>query len=222
MRRRDARPGERVGVAAINDMKAKQIKGFPPGLRCSSHRNLDGHATLAASADRRAGSEPAGRRVVLERLGAGLTEVGDRLLPHPAPDGVVGQPFDVLGVLIVLGAVVITWLQVSLSDFTTAWQLYLGVFFIVMVLFAPGGLAGLVANHVAVARSGRLHTVIPSYLLMLVPGVESVEVQLTFDPPWTPERIQSLSRATPSPTPRSKPPRRDLDFCSGNLISCFW
>lgn len=35
--------------------------------------------------------------------------------------------------------------------------------------------------------------------VMLVPGVESVEVQLTFDPPWTPERIQSLSRATPSP-----------------------
>ncbi len=28
--------------------------------------------------------------------------------------------------------------------------------------------------------------------VMLVPGVENVEVQLTFDPPWTPERIQSL------------------------------
>jgi branched-chain amino acid transport system permease protein len=74
----------------------------------------------------------------------------------------------------ILGAVVITWLQVSLSDFTTAWQLYLGVFFIVMVLFAPGGLASLVAMHVAVARTGRVSTVIPSYLLMLVPGVVTV------------------------------------------------
>jgi len=35
--------------------------------------------------------------------------------------------------------------------------------------------------------------------VMLVPGVESVEVQLTFDPPWTPECIQSLPRATRSP-----------------------
>src|SRR2546423_10238085 len=31
-----ARPSERVGVAAINDMKAKQIKGFPPALRSRS------------------------------------------------------------------------------------------------------------------------------------------------------------------------------------------
>jgi metal-sulfur cluster biosynthetic enzyme len=30
--------------------------------------------------------------------------------------------------------------------------------------------------------------------VMLVPGVENVEVQLTFDPPWTPERVQSLRR----------------------------
>jgi len=30
--------------------------------------------------------------------------------------------------------------------------------------------------------------------VMLVPGVENVEVELTFDPPWTPERIQSLRR----------------------------
>ena len=35
--------------------------------------------------------------------------------------------------------------------------------------------------------------------VMLVPGVENVEVQLTFDPSWTPERIQSVPRAMPSP-----------------------
>ena len=40
----------------------------------------------------------------------------------------------------VLGAITITWLQVSLSDYTTAWQLYLGLFFMAIVLFAPGGL----------------------------------------------------------------------------------
>ena len=58
----------------------------------------------------------------------------------------------------VLGAIVITWLQVSLSDYTTAWQLYLGLFFMAIVLFAPGGLAGLVMMHVpdrAHARASR-------------------------------------------------------------------
>jgi branched-chain amino acid transport system permease protein len=71
----------------------------------------------------------------------------------------------------ILGAIVITWLQVSLSDFTTAWQLYLGVFFIVIVLFAPGGLAGLVVRHAPLARAGLLHRVIPWYLLALPPAL---------------------------------------------------
>ena len=44
----------------------------------------------------------------------------------------------------VLGAIVITWLQSSLSDYTSAWLLYLGVFFIAMILYAPSGLAGLI------------------------------------------------------------------------------
>ena len=35
--------------------------------------------------------------------------------------------------------------------------------------------------------------------VMLVSGVESVEVQLTFDPPWTPERIQSPRQQTAPP-----------------------
>ena len=47
----------------------------------------------------------------------------------------------------ILGAITITWLQVSLSDYTTAWQLYLGLFFMAIVLFAPGGLAGLIMMH---------------------------------------------------------------------------
>jgi len=71
----------------------------------------------------------------------------------------------------VLGAIVITWLQVSLSDFTTAWLLYLGVLFIVIVLFAPGGLAGLVVMHRPLLRAGVLPRVLPSYLVAAVPAV---------------------------------------------------
>ena len=33
----------------------------------------------------------------------------------------------------IVGAVVITWLQVSLSDYSTAWQLYLGLFFVICI-----------------------------------------------------------------------------------------
>ena len=43
----------------------------------------------------------------------------------------------------ILGAVTLTWLQTSLSGYTSAWLLYLGLFFMVIILFAPSGLVGL-------------------------------------------------------------------------------
>jgi branched-chain amino acid transport system permease protein len=70
----------------------------------------------------------------------------------------------------VLGAVVITWLQVSLSDYTSAWQLYFGLLFVLIVLFAPGGLSGLIAMHGPLRRARVLHRVLPAYLLALGPA----------------------------------------------------
>ena len=46
----------------------------------------------------------------------------------------------------VIGAVVFTFFQTALSGFTKAWLLYLGLFFVAMVLFAPGGLASLLMH----------------------------------------------------------------------------
>jgi branched-chain amino acid transport system permease protein len=63
------------------------------------------------------------------------------------------------------GAIVITWLQVSLSHYTSAWQLYLGLFFMAIVLYAPGGLAGLVMMHAPLARAGALTRVLRAYAL---------------------------------------------------------
>jgi branched-chain amino acid transport system permease protein len=71
----------------------------------------------------------------------------------------------------ILGAIVITWLQVSLSDYTTAWQLYLGVFFIAVVLFAPGGLAGLFLMHAPLLRSRAWPGVFKAYAIASVPAV---------------------------------------------------
>jgi branched-chain amino acid transport system permease protein len=63
------------------------------------------------------------------------------------------------------GAIVITWLQVSLSHYTSAWLLYLGLFFMALVLYAPGGLAGLATMHLPLARDGRLARVLRAYAL---------------------------------------------------------
>ena len=46
----------------------------------------------------------------------------------------------------IIGAVVVTYLQLMLSDITDVWQLYFGLLFIGMVMYAPNGLAGLLAS----------------------------------------------------------------------------
>ncbi len=71
----------------------------------------------------------------------------------------------------VIGAVVVTLLQVSLSDLTVIWQLYFGLLFIAIVMFAPGGLAGLLLMHGPLLRAGTLHRMIPAYGLALGPAL---------------------------------------------------
>ncbi len=100
--------------------------------------------------------------VAAEALGAGRS--GTVLLMTYI--GGVGQFFGP-----VLGAAAITWLQVSLSDYTQAWQLYFGLLFILMVLFAPGGLAGLAAAHAPLVRARTLHRVLGAYAVALVPAL---------------------------------------------------
>jgi branched-chain amino acid transport system permease protein len=63
-----------------------------------------------------------------------------------------------------IGAVVGVFLTVLLSEFTKAWQLYLGVFFIVIVMFAPGGIASLLMMNVRLMKYGRFKRVFPSLL----------------------------------------------------------
>lgn len=69
----------------------------------------------------------------------------------------------------ILGAIVITWLQSSLSDYTSAWLLYLGVFFIVMILYAPSGLAGLLMMHRPIVRTRAFLRVLAAYAIALMP-----------------------------------------------------
>jgi len=71
----------------------------------------------------------------------------------------------------VLGAIALTWLQVSLSDYTTAWQLYLGLFFIAAVLFAPGGLSGLLLMHRPILKTRAFASVLKAYTIAALPTV---------------------------------------------------
>ncbi|GGC51915.1 branched-chain amino acid ABC transporter permease [Chelatococcus reniformis] len=69
----------------------------------------------------------------------------------------------------ILGAILVTFLQVTLSDLTGAWMLYFGLLFILVVMFAPGGIAGWLALHGPALRSGRLGRLLPAYALAAVP-----------------------------------------------------
>jgi branched-chain amino acid transport system permease protein len=69
----------------------------------------------------------------------------------------------------VIGAILVVYLQLMLSDLTSVWQLYFGLLFIAMVMFAPFGLAGLIMMHRQLWRAGTLLRVLPAYLLALAP-----------------------------------------------------
>jgi branched-chain amino acid transport system permease protein len=64
----------------------------------------------------------------------------------------------------IIGAVVITFLQINLSDLTSAWQLYFGLLFIGVVTWAPGGIAGWLALHGQALRQGEALRLAPAYV----------------------------------------------------------
>ena len=63
----------------------------------------------------------------------------------------------------ILGAIVFSFLQSMLSDYTRMWLLYLGILFLATVMFVPAGLAGLVVMHWPAWRFGRLHRLVGAY-----------------------------------------------------------
>lgn len=61
-----------------------------------------------------------------------------------------------------LGGVVGILFSVLLPDYTAAWQLYLGLFFVVLVRFAPGGLGSLLMLLLRTAKFGQFGRIAPS------------------------------------------------------------
>ena len=108
------------------------------------------------------------------------------------------------------------------SDLTRSWLLYQGLIFVLVMLFAPQGLGGLVALHARKVRAGGWKHLVAPYLLCLVVGllliaglvfvVESIHV--VHD-----GRLSRQARAPPrahgcptscSGAPSSRPAARDL------------
>ncbi|MAL97464.1 MAG: branched-chain amino acid ABC transporter permease [Alteromonadaceae bacterium] len=67
----------------------------------------------------------------------------------------------------IFGAILVTYLETSLSSVTEAWVLYFGLMFIAVVMFAPQGLFGLLHQQLAAIRAGQWKgtTLIRLYLL---------------------------------------------------------
>jgi len=59
--------------------------------------------------------------------------------------------------------VLVTMMQWALGTVTDAWQLYSGLLFVAMVLWAPGGLSGIILAHAPIVRAGRFSRLLPSY-----------------------------------------------------------
>ncbi len=58
-----------------------------------------------------------------------------------------------------IGAIVGVFMTAVLSEYTKAWQLYLGALFVLMVMLAPGGIAGLVMMTMRLIRFRKLSAI---------------------------------------------------------------
>jgi branched-chain amino acid transport system permease protein len=70
----------------------------------------------------------------------------------------------------IVGAVVLTLVNSVLSNYTELWMLYLGIMFVLTVMFLPRGLTGFLMMHRVAWHLGRLRTLIVPYTITAIPG----------------------------------------------------
>lgn len=71
----------------------------------------------------------------------------------------------------IIGAVLVTYLQTTLSGLSEGWILYFGLLFVFMVMYAPMGIAGIIVAHFAPWRAGLVRKLLPVYALAVVPAI---------------------------------------------------
>lgn len=71
----------------------------------------------------------------------------------------------------IIGAMLLVFASVMLSELTKAWLLYLGLVFLLMVMYAPGGVASLLMINLRMARFGKLKRLWGPYVALLAAGI---------------------------------------------------
>jgi branched-chain amino acid transport system permease protein len=66
----------------------------------------------------------------------------------------------------IIGAVLLVLAGVLLSELSQAWLLYLGLIFLLMVIYAPGGIASLIMMNLRLAAMGKLRQIAASYIAL--------------------------------------------------------
>lgn len=67
----------------------------------------------------------------------------------------------------ILGAIAFTLVKTVIGLETPLWGLYTGALFVILVMFAPRGLAGVVEAHLVIIRTGRWQRLISPYVLVV-------------------------------------------------------
>jgi branched-chain amino acid transport system permease protein len=86
----------------------------------------------------------------------------------------IGGTGNLLGPIV--GAALVTMMTSALSDVTRLWSLYLGLLFLVVVVFVPGGLTNIAVVHRPIWRHDRslMLGLIPSYLSAMIASAISL------------------------------------------------
>jgi branched-chain amino acid transport system permease protein len=71
----------------------------------------------------------------------------------------------------IIGGVLLVVMSALMSEWTNAWLLYLGLTFVFMVMYVPGGIASLISMLVQVAKAGQLGQIGPKLLLTAAGGL---------------------------------------------------
>ena len=74
----------------------------------------------------------------------------------------------------IIGAGLLVLALILLSELSMAWLLYVGLIFLFMVMYAPGGLASLIMMNLRVMSFGKLRQLWPAYLALAVTALATL------------------------------------------------
>ncbi len=70
-----------------------------------------------------------------------------------------------------LGAAILTLTAFAVTNMTHIWLLYQGLLFVLLMMYAPDGVGGIIARNIELYREGRLPALAGPYLFAVIPAV---------------------------------------------------